>query len=97
MSRCLRPDDERHAVTTYVLHRNGVIKSHDFDRNETNFPTIKLPNEPNLFNDDYEVAKEEFWRDHSCMKKRAPGETEVIGRAHVFNVTPEPDEGPRVE
>ena len=55
-------------ITAYVLYLNDVIKDEDFELNEKNFTSIKLPNQPNFIDDDREVAEKEFWRKTPCMK-----------------------------
>jgi cytochrome c len=90
-------NDELYAVTAYVLYLNEVIKSEDFELNKSNFTSIRLPNEPNFFDDDRESAESEFWRKSPCMANCAPGEAKVIGRARALDVTPEPGKGPKVE
>ena len=48
-------------------------RTKDFELNAENFQTIKLPNEPNFFDDDREVAEKAFWRKIPCMTNCAPG------------------------
>ena len=55
-------NDELYAITAYVLYLNDIIKDENFELNQTNFSTIKLPNQPNFIDDDREVAEKEFWR-----------------------------------
>jgi len=62
-----------------------------------NFPTVKLPNEPNFFDDDRETSEKEFWRKSPCMTACAPGPAQVTGRARVLDVTPETGKAPKVE
>lgn len=90
-------NDELYAVTAYVFYLNDIIKTEDFELNEKNFGTIKLPNEANFFDDDRETAEKAFWRSNPCMTNCAPGDAKVVGRARVLDVTPEPGKGPKVE
>lgn len=90
-------NDELYAVTAYVLFLNDIIKTEDFELNGRNFTTIKLPNEPNFYDDDREVTEKAFWRKSPCMTKCAPGEAKVIGRARLLDVTPEAGKAPKVE
>ena len=90
-------NDELYAITAYVFYLNDIIKAEDFELNKENFGTIKLPNEPNFYDDDREITEKSFWRKNPCMTNCAPGEAKVTGRARVLDVTPEPGKGPKVE
>ena len=89
--------DEVYAVTAYVLYLNDIVKDEEFELNDKNFTTIKLPNEPNFVDDDREKTEKEFWKAEPCMKNCAPGKAEIVGRARVLDVTPEPGKGPKVD
>ena len=86
-------NDELYAITAYVLYLNDVIKDENFELNEKNFTSIKLPNQPNFIDDDREVAEKEFWRKTPCMANCVPGEAKIIGRARALDVTPETGNG----
>jgi S-disulfanyl-L-cysteine oxidoreductase SoxD len=90
-------NDELYAVTAYVLYLNDVIKSEDFELNDKNFTTVKLPNEPNFYDDDRQVTERAFWHKKPCMTNCVPGEPKVIGRARAVDVTPEPGKAPKAE
>jgi S-disulfanyl-L-cysteine oxidoreductase SoxD len=90
-------NDELYAVTAYVLFLNDVIKDENFELDQSNFSSIKLPNQPNFLEDDREVAEKEFWRKEPCMAHCLPGEARIIGRARAIDVTPETKEAPKVE
>lgn len=90
-------NDELYAITAYVLFLNDVIKTEDFVLTEKNFGTIRLPNEPNFFDDDREISEKSFWRKDPCMSNCATGQAKVIGRARTIDVTPETGKGPKVE
>ena len=60
-------NDELYAVTAYVLYLNDMIKDEDFELNERNFTTIKLPNEPNFRDDDRDVAEKRSCGSEPCM------------------------------
>lgn len=90
-------NDELYAVTAYVLYLNDIIKTEDFELDDRNFTTIKLPNESNFYDDDREVTEKAFWRKSPCMTKCAPGEAKVIGRARLLDVTPEAGKALKVE
>ena len=62
-------NDELYAVTAYVCYLNDIIKDENFELNEKTFKTIKLPNEPNFYDDDRETAEKAFWRKEPCMSE----------------------------
>jgi cytochrome c len=90
-------NDELYAITAYVLYLNDIIDDENFELNERTFRSIKLPNEPNFFDDDRESSEKAFWRRTPCMTNCLPGEAKVIGRARAIDVTPEAGKGPKVE
>jgi mono/diheme cytochrome c family protein len=90
-------NDELYAVTAYVLYLNDIIKDEKFELNEKTFKTIKLPNEPNFYDDDRETTEKAFWRKDPCMANCLPGKATITGRASALDVTPEPGKGPKVE
>lgn len=90
-------NDELYAITAYVLSLNDIIKDESFELNDKNFSSIKLPNEPNFYDDDRETAEKHFWKKEPCMKDCAPGKAQITGRARVLDVTPEAGKGPKVE
>jgi cytochrome c len=89
-------NDELYAITAYVLYLNDIVKSEDFELNQKNFGTIKLPNQPNFYDDDREVTEKAFWKKNPCMTNCAAGEPKIIGRARSIDVTPEA-KGPKAE
>jgi S-disulfanyl-L-cysteine oxidoreductase SoxD len=90
-------NDELYAVTAYVLYLNDVIKEEDFELSNVNFRTLKLPNEPNFYDDDRETSEWAFWTKEPCMVNCIPGEARVTGQARALDVTPEAGKGPKVE
>ena len=90
-------NDELYAVTAYVLYLNDIIKEENFELNEKTFKTIRLPNEPNFYDDDREVTEKALWRKSPCMTDCLPGTAKITGRASVIDVTPEPGKGPKVD
>ena len=90
-------NDELYAITAYVFFLNDIVKSDDFELNDKNFGTIKLPNEANFYDDDREVTEKSFWRKNPCMQNCRSTEAKVTGRARVLDVTPEAGKGPKVE
>jgi cytochrome c len=89
--------DELYAITAYVLYLNDIIKDENFELNEKNFATIRLPNERNFIDDDRDIAEKEFWTKEPCMTNCAPGKAAVTGRARAIDVTPETGKEPKVE
>lgn len=90
-------NDELYAITAYVLYLNDIIKTEDFELNDKNFGTIKLPNESNFFDDDRERSERAFWRKQPCMANCAPDEARITGRARAIDVTPESANGPKAD
>jgi mono/diheme cytochrome c family protein len=82
-------NDELYAITAYVLYLNDVIKDFNFELNNRNFATIRLPNEVNFIDDDRETSEKAFWQKNPCMKNCVPGTAKVTGRARSIDVTPE--------
>jgi mono/diheme cytochrome c family protein len=90
-------NDELYAITAYVLYLNDIITDESFELSDKNFTTIKMPNQPNFYDDDREIAEKAFWQKNPCMTNCAPGAAKVTGRARVLDVTPEAGKGPKVE
>jgi mono/diheme cytochrome c family protein len=90
-------NNELYAITAYVLYLNDIIRNEDFELNEKNFASIKLPNQPNFIDDDREIVEKEFWRKAPCMASCTPGEAKIIGRARALDVTPQTGTAPKVE
>jgi S-disulfanyl-L-cysteine oxidoreductase SoxD len=89
-------NDELYAVTAYVLYLNDVVRDEAFELNEKSFRELKLPNEPNFFDDDREVSERAFWKD-PCMADCLPAAPRILGRARVIDVTPEAGKGGKAE
>lgn len=89
-------NDELYAVVAYILHLNDVIKDTNFELNQSNFTSIKLPNADGFYDDDREVTEKHFWNRVMCMKDCRP-EAKVTGRATVLDVTPDAKSGPKVD
>ena len=89
-------DDEAYALTAYILNMNDVIKDENFELNEKNFASVKMPNAAAFYGDDRETAEKHFWKKDPCMKdcRAAP---RVIGRAVSVDVTPDSKAGPKVD
>ncbi len=55
-------DDETYALVAYILSLNDVVKDENFELNDRNFTSIKLPNADAFYDDDREKAEKQFWR-----------------------------------
>jgi mono/diheme cytochrome c family protein len=89
-------NDEVYALTAYILSMNDIIKDDNFELNEKNFTTIKMPNAAAFFEDDRETSEKQFWNKNPCMKDCRPA-PKVTGRAMAIDVTPDGKSGPKVE
>ncbi|MBV5270397.1 MAG: cytochrome c [Afipia sp.] len=89
-------NDDVYALTAYLLSMNDIIKDENFELNEKNFTSIKMPNASAFYEDDRETAEKQFWKKDPCMKdcRSAP---KVTGRAMSVDVTPDGKSGPKVE
>lgn len=89
-------NDEVYALTAYILSMSDIIKDEDFELNEKNLASVKMPNAAAFYEDDRETAEKQFWVKEPCMKscRTAP---KVIGRAVSVDVTPEGKAGPKVD
>lgn len=73
--------DETYAITAYVLYLNEIVDE-DFVLTKENFSTIKMPNEPNFFEDDRPDVK-----NTACMKDcKDPASIKVVST--IAGVTP---------
>lgn len=90
-------NDDLYAIVAYVLYLNDVITDQNFELSDKNFAQIKLPNQPNFYDDDRETAEKAFWKKEPCMTNCTAGAPKILGRARAIDVTPEEGKGPRVE
>ncbi len=88
--------DQIYALTAYVLNLNDIIKEPDFELNQANLASIKMPNAGNFYDDDRETTEKAFWNRKPCMKDCKP-EAKVLNRARVLDVTPDAKTGPKVD
>jgi cytochrome c len=93
-ARSLTPD-QVYALTAYILQLNDLVKE-DFVLSRENFASVKLPNEPNFFDDDREKSEKHFWKKNPCMSN-CKTEVKVTGHARVLDVTPDSKTGPKVD
>lgn len=90
-------NDEIYALTAYLLHINEIIKSPDFELDNKNFTTIKMPNADTFYDDDREAAEKHFWNRKPCMKDCRKSAATVLNRAQALDVTPNDKSGPKVD
>ncbi len=80
--------DDYYALVAYVLFLNDIISDQNFELNNKNFTSIKMPNEQGFVMDDRATAEKSFWKKDPCMKN-CIGPVAITGRAAVIDVTPE--------
>ena len=90
-------NDDVYALTAYLLSMNDIVKDENFELNDKNFTSIKMPNASAFFEDDREIAEKSFWGHEPCMKNCKPAAPKVTGRAISVDVTPDGKSGPKVE
>lgn len=79
--------DETYGLVAYLLHMNDVVPK-DFELNDKNFASIRLPNEKAFYPDDRTETEKRFWNREPCMKD-CKQEVKITGHARVLDVTPE--------
>ena len=89
--------DEVYALTAYLLSMNDIVKGDNFELNDKNFTSIKMPNAAAFYDDDREVAEKQFWGREPCMKNCKAAAPKVTGRAINVDVTPDSKAGPKVD
>ena len=87
--------DETYAVVAFLLSLNDIVGD-DFELNERNLASIRMPNAAGFFTDDRETSEKRFWDKNPCMKN-CRGVPKVTGRAGDSNVTPDAKSGPKVD
>jgi S-disulfanyl-L-cysteine oxidoreductase SoxD len=87
-------DDETYALVAFLLHLNDIVRDEDFELNERNFTSIKMPNADAFFADDRETSERKFWNRNPCMKN-CRGVPKVTSKATSLDVTPGGKSGPR--
>jgi S-disulfanyl-L-cysteine oxidoreductase SoxD len=93
-ARSLTPD-ETYAVVAFLLNLNDIVAD-DFELNQKNLTSIRMPNAAGFFADDREVSEKGFWNSSPCMKdcRAVP---RVTGRAGETNLTPDAKSGPKAD
>jgi cytochrome c len=90
-------NDEIYAIVAYLLAMNDIVKDENFELNERNFTSIKMPNAGAFYEDDREIAEKHFWKKDPCMKNCRTTAPKVTGRAINVDVTPDSKAGPKVD
>ncbi len=90
-------NDEVYALTAYLLSMNDIVKDENFELNDKNFTSIKMPNVSAFYEDDRETTEKQFWGREPCMKNCKATVPKVTGRAMSVDVTPDGKSGPKVE
>jgi cytochrome c len=88
--------DETYAVVAYVLNLNDIVKDEDFELNERNLASVKLPNVAGFYDDDRDTTERAFWKKQACMKDCKPP-VHITSHARVLDVTPDAKTAPKVE
>jgi S-disulfanyl-L-cysteine oxidoreductase SoxD len=89
-------DDETYALVAFLLHLNDIVKDDDFELNDRNFTSIKMPNANAFFADDRETSEKKFWNTNPCMRN-CRGVPKVTSKATSLDVTPGGKSGPRAD
>ncbi|CCE04845.1 putative sulfite oxidase cytochrome subunit (SoxD) [Bradyrhizobium sp. STM 3843] len=80
--------DDYYSLVAYVLYLNDVVTDQNFELNNKNLASIKMPNEAGFIMDDRATSEKAFWQKDPCMKDCiAP--VKITGRATAVDVTPE--------
>ena len=80
--------DEYYALVAYVLYLNDVITDQNFELNNKNLASIKMPNEQGFVMDDRATAEKLFLQKDPCMKD-CLGPVKITARAAAIDVTPD--------
>jgi cytochrome c len=79
--------DETYALVAYLLSMDDIVPA-DFELNDKNFASIRMPNEGAFHPDDRLSAEKQFWNREPCMKD-CKAEVKILSHARVLNVTPD--------
>jgi S-disulfanyl-L-cysteine oxidoreductase SoxD len=87
--------DETYAVVAFLLNLNDIVAD-DFELNDKNLASIKMPNTAGFFADDREYSEKMFWNKNPCMKN-CRDVPKITGRAADTNVTQDAKSAPKVD
>jgi cytochrome c len=93
-ARSLTPD-ETYAVVAFLLNLNDIVGD-DFELNDRNLTTVRMPNAAGFIADDRDTSEKKFWTKNPCMKN-CRAVPKVTGRAADTNVTPDAKSVPKVD
>lgn len=80
--------NDYYALVAYVLYLNDIVTDQNFELNEKNLASIKMPNEAGFIMDDRATSEKSFWQKEPCMKD-CVAPVKITGRATIVDVTPE--------
>jgi mono/diheme cytochrome c family protein len=83
--------NETYAILAYLLHMNDLVDA-EFELNNSNFTSIRLPNEKN-FVDDPRPDAQNISKSKICMKN-CKTEVKITKRARIIDVTPTDEKNP---
>jgi mono/diheme cytochrome c family protein len=87
--------DETYAVVAFLLNLNDIVAD-DFELNDKNLTSIKMPNAAGFFADDREISEKKFWNKKLCMSN-CRDVPKITGRAGAADVTPDAKSAPKVD
>ncbi|HKU05213.1 MAG TPA: cytochrome c [Bradyrhizobium sp.] len=87
--------DETYAVVAFLLNLNDIVGD-DFELNDKNLASIKMPNAAGFIADDRESSERKFWNRNPCIKD-CRGVPKITSRAGDANVTPDAKSAPKVD
>ncbi|MEZ5856028.1 MAG: cytochrome c [Hyphomicrobiaceae bacterium] len=89
-------DDQVYALTAFILQMSDIIKDTNFELNQSNLASIKMPNANAFYDDDRKTTEKSFWKKSVCMKD-CKTDVKVLNRARVLDVTPDSKSAPKVD
>ena len=89
-------NDDLYALTAFLLNMNDVITDPEFELNQDNFTSIRMPNADGFYDDDRETAERKFWTSEACMTD-CKRDVVVTGEAAILDVTPDSASAPSVD
>ena len=81
-------DDEIYALMAFLLNLNDVIKDENFELNEKNFYSIKMPNAEASSTTTARPPEKQFWK-RKPVHEGLPRCPKITGRAMSIDVTPD--------
>lgn len=84
-AQSLTPDDV-YALTAYLMYSNDLVDD-EFTLSQENFLEVRMPNEPNFYDDDRLETEFPLFTVEACMEG-CKDSVEITGRAAAIDVTP---------